>query len=64
MSVESLHGKRVIMQLKFQATVNNMQKAKPQWHCSKLVNRWGLAVSYLLDDKSVNETKRNKTSIK
>lgn len=52
------------MQQKFQATVNNMQKAKPQWHCSKLVNRWGLAVSYLLDDKSVNETKRNKTSIK
>lgn len=52
------------MQLKLQATVNNMQKAKPKLRCSKLVNRWGLAVSYLLDDKCVNKTKRNETSIK
>lgn len=46
------------MQLKLQATVNNTQKTKPKLHCSKLVNRWGLAVSYLLDDKYVNKAKR------
>lgn len=36
-----------------------------KWHCSEFVKirGWDLAFSYLLDDNSVNETKRNTTII-
>lgn len=62
----TLLERRVVMQLNLgHVIVDNMQKAQPKWHCSEFVKTrgWDLAFSYLLDDNSVNETKRNTTIV-